>query len=249
MKNIDKISQRLLEISEYNKTNIYDPFSEEENLFFDEGLNEQEEGGTEDAELAKELEALTTPAEGEEVPTADVTPVEQPVEQPVEEPMNATGETEVPVTTEEPVESPEVSDSNEVEVDVSDIVSGVEKTETSVQNVDQKLDDIGNKFNDYIEKLMKTNDALMSKVAELENNMKKELKKRNPTPAEQLMLRSMSSFPYTQKLSDFWDEKENGYYTKKIQNPEEDDENPKEYKLTQKDIDDTFNPTDISKTF
>jgi hypothetical protein len=242
-------------IAEYGRgtygRETYSPDFEDDvdkDVFFEEDmLTEAEPAETaltpEDEALSQELSQLTTdPTAGapapETLPT-DAAPVE---------PMSSG-------TTEAPVETPmEPTDSDEVEVDVTDIVSGVESTETSVKNIEQKVDGIGSEVNTYIEKLMKANEVLMSKVGELEKNMKDELIKRNPTPQEQIMLRSMSSAPYTQKLSDYWSDTGNGGFvpTKQMSqtsNSKEEDETPKEYTLTQKEIDDDFNNVDIRKTF
>jgi hypothetical protein len=55
-------------------------------------------------------------------------------------------------------------------------------------------------------------DEVINKIDDLE----KEIEKRNPTPVERLEMRSMDSFPYSVKLTDFWKDKE-GYEATKIQ--------------------------------
>jgi hypothetical protein len=73
------------------------------------------------------------------------------------------------------------------------------------------------------------------------------------------MMRSMSSYPYNQKLTDFFKPAKGGEYDYSIDNPNTDetndyqlkvkqgsgDETPKEYILTQQDIEDDFNEIDI----
>jgi hypothetical protein len=238
--NIDKISERLFILSEYKTYGTDFEPSENKNLFFDEEtLNEaegDEELSAEDEALSKELDALSAaPAEAA-----------APTETPIAEPMP----TETPVAEPMPEAPVETNDSGEVEVDVSDIVSGVQKTETGVQNVETKIDSIGSEVSEYIEKLMKSNETLMNKVGELEQNMKKEMAKRNPTPQEKLMLQSLHSFPYTQRLTDFWDDGDSsGGYSRRTQEQPEEDKAPTVYNLTQKEIDDTYNTVDIRKTF
>jgi hypothetical protein len=246
---IDKISRRLMQITEAISPESY------YSLDTDDVLSEQdaEEGGVpaEDAAATQELEQLIAAGgEGMTPPPADpgapATPEAAPEAAP-EAPTAPAAPEPAPVP-----ETPEAatSDENEVEVDVTDIVKKVEGTENSVDDVEEKIDNIGNQVNQYIEKLMKVNTTLMDKISELETNMNKQFSKRNPTPHEQLMLRSMSSYPYTQKLSDFWETgKEGSFKPKGSMGDDMEDEEPEEYTLTQEDIENTFNPVDIKKTF
>jgi hypothetical protein len=236
---IDKISRRLMQITEAISPETY------YSLDTDDVLSEQEaeEGGVpaEDAAATQELEQLIAAGgEGMTPPPADPEAPAAPEAAPA-----APEPAPVPETPE-----PATADENEVEVDVTDIVKKVEGTENSVDDVEEKIDNIGNQVNQYIEKLMKVNTTLMDKISELETNMNKQFSKRNPTPHEQLMLRSMSSYPYTQKLSDFWETgKEGSFKPKGSMNDDMEDEEPEEYTLTQEDIENTFNPVDIKKTF
>lgn len=233
---IDKISRRLIQITEAISPESYYSLDE------DEMLSEQdapaEEGGTMDQELDQIMAGVggeTPPAEGA-APAAPAAPATPEVP----------AAPAAPATPEAPIEDSE----EEVEVDVTDIVNKVEGTENSVEDVEEKIDNIGSQLNQYIEKLTKVNDELMDKIAELESNMNKQFSKRNPTPNEQLMLRSMSSYPYNQKLSDYWEIGEQGSFKPKgSMNDEIEDEEPEEYTLTQEDIENTFNPADIKKTF
>ena len=238
---IDKISKRLFVISEYGvRESMYNPFK-------DETLTEQDEEPTAaDTALAGELDALTAaPAEGgapaeatAPAPEMGAAPMPDMGAAPAPD-MGATGETE-----------------EEVEIDVTDIVSGVKKAEDTVEELDEKVEGLGSQVNDYIEKLLQANETLLNKVGELEKNMNKQFVQRTPTPYEQLMLRSMSSYPYTQQLTDYWKQgSEKGMYmsNKEIESNEEEgnmeDETPKEYNLTYKDINDTFSDVDVRKTF
>ena len=78
-------------------------------------------------------------------------------------------------------------------------------------------------------------DNVINKIDDLE----KEIEKRNPTPVERLEMRSMDSFPYSIKLTDFWKDKE-GY--------EATEEEEEEYVLKQSDVD-NYNEKDIRKSF
>ena len=78
-------------------------------------------------------------------------------------------------------------------------------------------------------------DQVIGKIDDLE----KEIEKRNPTPVERLEMRSMDSFPYSVKLTDFWSDKE-GY--------EATEEEETEYTLTQSDVD-NFDQKEIRSSF
>jgi hypothetical protein len=236
---IDKISKRLFVISEYGvRESMYNPFK-------DETLTEQDADPTaEDTALAGELDAITAgatpPAEGAApMPDMGAAPMPDMGAAPMPD-MSATGGTE----------------EDEVEVDVTDIVSGVKKAEDTVEELDDKVEGLGSQVNDYIEKLLQANETLLNKVSELEKNMNKQFVQRTPTPYEQLMLRSMSSYPYTQQLTDYWANGTNKdmYISNKTLKQSEEEENmedetPKEYNLTYKDINDTFSDVDVRKTF
>lgn len=240
--NIDKISQRLFEISEYGtRGRYYNP------SYGEETLTEQDAEPTPaDTAIAGELDALgaapATPAA-----TAEAIP-----------PIGAAPATDVPPLPEAPIEgAAEGGAEDEVEIDVTDIVSGVKKAEDTVEELDDKVEGLGSQVNDYIEKLLQANETLLNKVSELEKNMNKQFVQRTPTPYEQLMLRSMSSYPYTQQLTDYWSHGINKdmYVSNKqlkgdeMQEDEAEDETPREYNLTYKDINDTFSDVDVRKTF
>jgi hypothetical protein len=120
-----------------------------------------------------------------------------------------------------------------VEVDVTDIVDKTEQTKTTVDNVSSKMDELMSKLSE-LETQISGMDNVINKIDELE----KEIEKRNPTPVERLEMRSMDSFPYSVKLTDFWADKE-GYQTK---------EEEEEYTLRQSDVD-NFDEREIKSSF
>jgi len=79
-------------------------------------------------------------------------------------------------------------------------------------------------------------DSIASKITKLEQDIK--------TPEEKLELRSLDSYPFNMKLSDYWEEKASSNPHYKVSNGEEE----KEYTLTPEDIED-FNPVEIKQTF
>ena len=138
---------------------------------------------------------------------------------------------------EEPAMEEMPSDEGEVEVDVTDIVDKAEEAKEEAAGASSKIDDLLGKFSELEEKLTGM-DQIITKMDELEQ----EVKDRNPSPTEKLSMRSMDSFPYSVKLTDFWNDRE-GYDA----TGEEDEE--QEYTLTKKDIDDDYSEVDIRGSF
>jgi hypothetical protein len=82
-------------------------------------------------------------------------------------------------------------------------------------------------------------DMITKKIDDLEH----EVEKRNPTTVEKLEMRSLDSFPYNIKLSDFWAEKGERYDTGS------EEKKPEEYVLTQQDVDNDYIESDIEDSF
>lgn len=174
------------------------------------------------------------------------TPETEPTDVPTE-PTEGTPETTSPPPTETmptetmPTDSGETG--KEVEVDVTDIVKDTKETKEAVNSGNQKVDELLTKLSDLETKLASMND-LVNKIEKLEN----EIEKRNPTPEEKLEMRSLDSFPYNLKLTDYWSEKEGAYAVmknnQKIVPTEE-----KEYVLTQGDVEKDYNEGEVSDSF
>ena len=217
----------------------------EYSFFVDEMEKEGDspEGDTEDL--------LLDVTEQEEEVTDVVEPTEEPTEDTIEEPTEEGGDDmelgedpfggDLPVEDEfadEPaMEEEPMGGEEEVEVDVTDIVDKTEEAKEEASQASSKIDDLLGKFSELEDKLTGM-DAIINKMDELE----KEVIERNPNPTEKLSMRSMDSFPYSVKLTDFWADRE-GYDA----TGEEGEE--KEYTLTQQDIDDEYNESDIKSSF
>jgi len=210
--------KRHLQLLEYTFYVPEETKDEDADLLFDGILNEQD------------------PPEGDEDPFADDT-------------TTPSGEVTLDDDTVEDVEGGMVTDPFEgddgveiedevgeetVEVDVTDIVDKTEATKDSVDGISTKMDDLLSKLSD-LESKIGGMDQVISKIDDLE----KEIEKRNPTPVERLEMRSMNSFPYSVKLTDFWSEQE-GY--------EAAEEEEEEFVLTQSDID-NFDQKEIRSSF
>lgn len=97
-------------------------------------------------------------------------------------------------------ESEEGGGENTEELDVTDLVK-------SQENIEKKQEDYFNNLFSQIENLEKKlseMDSIVSKLNSLENKLEKY---REKTPQEKLELRTYDSYPFTQKLSDFFEDK------------------------------------------
>jgi hypothetical protein len=117
------------------------------------------------------------------------------------------------------------------EIDVTDLVTSQKKVEEKQEeyfnNLFQHLTDLESKLGEM--------DGLMTKLNDIEAKVERY---RDKTPQEKLELRSLDSGPFNQKLSDFFEDKE--------EDMEKSGKN--EYILTQDEVED-FSPNEIKKTF
>jgi hypothetical protein len=129
-----------------------------------------------------------------------------------------------------------------VEIDVSELVKGTEDAKQAAEKAEKESSKVAHvlmqKLSDLEAKLGRM-DAVTAKIDGLE----KEIIKRNPTPVEKLEMRSLSSYPYSQKLTDYWSDKEGAY---DVMNK---DDKPKEYVLTQDDVDSNYSDSSVRKSF
>jgi hypothetical protein len=116
------------------------------------------------------------------------------------------------------------------------LVQGSEEAKNAAEEASQNSEILLNKLSDLESRIARM-DSVSAKIEELE----KEIIKRNPTPVEKLEMRSLSSFPYSQKLTDYWADKEGAYDV--MNNKKE------EYVLKQGDIDYDYSEPDIKKSF
>lgn len=150
---------------------------------------------------------------------------EEPVDAPVEAPI------------EEPAPMPEPVDDG-IEVDVTELVKGSEEAKQSADLASHNTELLLQKLADLESRV-----GSMDKVSAKIDSLEQEMIKRNPTPVEKLEMRSLSSYPYSQKLTDYWAEKEGPY---DVMNNEKKE---KEYTLTQDDIDSDYSDSTVKQTF
>lgn len=175
-------------------------------------------------DIASDIDSA--PEANQEIPAdqgADIAPEETPEELPAEE---------MPVDQEiEPA-------GDEVELDVTELVRGSEAAKESADAANEKIAQLMDMVNKLETQLSGMN-TITNKIDDLE----KEIERRNPTPVEKLEMRSLDSFPYNIKLSDFWAEKGERYDTGS------EEKQPEEYVLTQQDVDNDYIESDIEDSF
>lgn len=116
------------------------------------------------------------------------------------------------------------------ELDITELVT----TQKDIQSKqDEYMTSMFEKLSDLETKLTSM-DAIFDKINNLENKIEKY---RQKTPEEKLMLRSLDSYPYNQKLTDYFQDKEEDF-----------EKTGKEYTLTTDDVE-NFSDAEIKKTF
>lgn len=143
-------------------------------------------------------------------------------------------------TPEEPVEAePEAEPAtDETEVDVTSLVKGSEEAKHAA--------DVASHNSELLLNKLASLEAQISSMAQITakiDGLEQEIIKRNPTQVEKLEMRSLSSYPYSQKLTDYWADKEGQY---NVMNTEK---KPQEYVLKQDDVDADYSESNIKKSF
>lgn len=188
-----------------------------------------------DAPIGADLGALAPPAGGVAAPPApsDVAAPPAPMDS-GSEPIDVEMDDEVTKIdnkgkSEEDKDSESESGIEELEItDLVDSQKNIEKKqEEYFNNLFQQISNLENKLNDM--------ESVMSKLDNLESKIEKY---REKTPEEKLQLRSYDSYPFNQKLSDFFDDKKE----------ELEITGKNDYVLTSDDVTD-INPNDIKNSF
>tara|TARA_R100000951_G_scaffold109403_3_gene106429 strand:- start:147 stop:935 length:789 start_codon:yes stop_codon:yes gene_type:complete len=203
----------------FNEEEEEDPFGDEggneEDPFGDEGGNEEDPFGDEEG---GEEESSEKEGGEEEDPFGDEEVGE-------EDPF---GDEEVG-NEEEPAE-------DEVELDVTELVKGSEEAKLSADAANEKIDKLMGMIGN-LENQISSMDKISTKIDDLEN----ELQKRAPTPEEKIEMRSLDSYPYNMKLTDFWANQKDQYDII----PDEE----KEYVLNKQTIDKDYSDETVKDSF
>jgi len=205
----------LKEIQKYNTINKY--ISEQ----FDAEAPETDAAAPTDTSL---------PADGAATTDAGVDAIPEPVDIANDPDVEVVDDTEGDVATDVTSTEPTEEGGTE-ELDITDLV-------TSQKDIQSKQDEYMNtmfsKLGDLEEKLSAM-DAIFNKINDIENKIEKY---REKTPEEKLSLRSLDSYPYNQKLSDFFMDKQDEF--------EKTGKN--EYILTSDEVE-NFSPNETKTTF
>ena len=138
--------------------------------------------------------------------------------------------------------APEGMDDESVDLDVTELVKGSQEAKASADEANAKIERLLGMV-DKLESQLSSMGQISAKIDGLE----KELEKRVPTPDEKVELRSMDSYPYNIKLSDFWADRKDSPYDAG-QNDDEDKDEEGNYVLTQDDVD-NFDANNIKQSF
>jgi hypothetical protein len=205
----------LKEIQKYNTINKY--------------ISEQLGAETPETDAAAPTDTAL-PADGAATTDAGVDAIPEPVDIANDPDVEVVDDTEGDVATDVTSTEPTEEGGTE-ELDITDLV-------TSQKDIQSKQDEYMNtmfsKLGDLEEKLSAM-DAIFNKINDIENKIEKY---REKTPEEKLSLRSLDSYPYNQKLSDFFMDKQDEF--------EKTGKN--EYILTSDEVE-NFSPNEIKNTF
>ena len=207
------------EVENFKKLYEYNFYTEADNLILG-NLEEQED---------EEVEDFFAGGEEEEEETEELDKL-GPEEEPAEEEEEETEEVDIDV---------EPADDGTIELDVTELVKGSEEAKQSADQANEKIDSLLSMVS-KLENQLKSMEQISSKIDSLET----ELEKRAPTPEEKIEMRSLDSYPYSVKLTDFWSSQEGQYDIM-----DKEDEEPKEYVLTQDDIDADYSSADVKSSF
>jgi|TARA_R110001592_G_scaffold273379_2_gene540273 hypothetical protein len=138
---------------------------------------------------------------------------------------------DVEVVDEPNSESVDVEETGTEELDITDLVT-TQKDMSKKQ--EEYMDSMMDRLNDLTSKLADM-DTILNKINDLETKVDKY---RQKSPEEKLQLRSLDSYPYNQKLTDFFVDK--GVEMEKT--------GKNEYVLTSDEVD-NFSRSDIKKSF
>ena len=141
-----------------------------------------------------------------------------------------------------PLEPPMEDDGSTI--DIQGLTKAQDKLNIKQNHIGQDLSKVDDKILSLIDKIQGLQDALDSNNSEIES-LKAEFEKRNPTQTEKLNLRSLDSYPFNVKPTDYWKQKaaEGGYQAY----ADNDEPTTQEYEITNDDVD---NPSqNIADTF
>ena len=136
------------------------------------------------------------------------------------------------------------ADSDEDVIDVDDVVKAQEKTNDKVNSVGRDLGTVDKRIEKLLGALEDMQGVIDRNNAEIVD-LKREFERRNPTQTEKLNLRSLDSYPFNVRPTDYW--KAKGIDSNYQAYADNDEPTTQEYEITNDDVD-RFD-TNIDKTF
>ena len=130
------------------------------------------------------------------------------------------------------------------EIDVTDLVNNTEEVGDTVDKFAKQLSDIESKFSELSGQLSRM-DMVFQKIDSIEMEIEKMVP---PTPIERMELRSLDSFPYNQRLDDYFENKKGEYKRLRGVDLEVEPQQEKEYTLTVGDTEE-WDDNSIGKSF
>ena len=129
-------------------------------------------------------------------------------------------------------------------IDIDNLTKAEDKLNVKQNRIGRDISKVDNRISSLIDSISNLLTKVDSNNAEIEA-LKAEFEKRNPTQTEKLNLRSLDSYPFNVKPTDYWAQKaKEGGYEAYSDNAEP---TTQEYTITNDDVD---NPSDdIAKTF
>ena len=145
---------------------------------------------------------------------------------------------------EAPMGEEESADEDGDTIDIDGLTKAQDKLNVKQNHIGRDLSKVDSRINSLIDTIGKLLSKVEDNNSEIES-LKAEFEKRNPTQTEKLNLRSLDSYPFNVKPTDFWAEKaKQGGYDAYSDNAEP---TTQEYVITNDDVD---NPSDdIANTF
>ena len=135
------------------------------------------------------------------LPSAEAGTPPPPTEAPTTEPLDVEADPDVEKLDDKGKSKEEGDESSDKEeLDITELVTSQKNTE---QKQEEYFDTLFSQLNNLEQKLGEM-DQIMSKLNNLENKIERY---REKTPEEKLELRTYDSYPYSQKLSDFFSDK------------------------------------------
>ena len=147
------------------------------------------------------------------------------------QPVDVESDPDVEVVGEPEVDSVSSEDSGTEELDITDLVTAQKDMSTKQE---EYMDSMMDRLNDLTSKLSDM-DTIITKINDLENKVEKY---RQKSPEEKLSLRSLDSYPYNQKLTDFFMDK----------GPDMEKTGKNEYVLTSDEVE-SYTDSDVRKSF